>query len=634
MKHIITSINKHRYRIGLSSLLLLTGLWFIPTNAWRVTAAGGDPLSSQAIEAFFDAALEQQMAEDHVVGATVAVVQGSDIIFARGYGYADLEDKVPVEAERTLFYIGSDGKLFTWTAVMQLVEQGKLDLHADVNTYLDFEVPEAFDGPITMHHLMTHTSGFEEELNALLAEGPADILPLREFLVCYMPRRVYPPGQVFAYSNYGTALAGYIVERVSGESYEGYLNAHLLEPLGMRRSAAVQPLPPELADDMSKGYHYQAGRYDALDFEWVAAAPCAAVRGTATDIARFMIAHLNQGCVDGACILQTGTLADMHRQQFTHHPALTGMAYGFVESRVNGRRILWHLGESARFTTLLALLPEEGVGLLVSYNTPVSDGRAILFSFLDEFYPVDSAPLEARALPGWAQRTDAISGTYVPAQVAHTSPQKLIGWLGSLSVRAEDDGTLLVGERRYVETEPWLFHEQDGDRQITFGQEIGRQWLFWGPLAYFKVPWYQTLAFHLPLVAACVLIFVSAWVAWPIAAWINRRRDQSSSAGTRVSHWVAAGLGLINVGLLAWFVVLMLNYGETYIYPEDRVDLIVRLYWLAVPLTGAALVLMARAWTRREQHWAWRVHYTLVAIASVSFLGFLAFWNLLTGLPV
>ena len=134
MKHIITSINQHRYRIGLSSLLLLTGLCFIPTNAWRVTAAGGDPLSSQALEAFFDAALEQQMAEDHVVGATVAVVQGSDIVFARGYGYADLEDKVPVEAERTLFYIGSDGKLFTWTAVMQLVEQGKLDLHADVNT--------------------------------------------------------------------------------------------------------------------------------------------------------------------------------------------------------------------------------------------------------------------------------------------------------------------------------------------------------------------------------------------------------------------------------------------------------------------------------------------------------------------
>ncbi|MBX3001473.1 MAG: beta-lactamase family protein, partial [Caldilineaceae bacterium] len=163
------------------------------------------------------------------------------------------------------------------------------------------------------------------------------------------PQRVYPPGELFAYSNYGTALAGYILERVSGMSYEEYVTAHLLAPLGMAHSAAVQPLPAPLSAHMSKGYRYANGAHHALDFEWVAVPPAAAIRGTATDVSRFMIAHLNGGCLEDVCILQKETLAQMHRQQFTHHPALTGMAYGFMETEINEQRVLWHLGESARF---------------------------------------------------------------------------------------------------------------------------------------------------------------------------------------------------------------------------------------------------------------------------------------------
>jgi CubicO group peptidase (beta-lactamase class C family) len=517
---------------------------------------------------------------------------------------------------------------------MQLVEQGTLDLHADVNAYLDFEIPAAFGQPVTMHHLMTHTAGFEEELRALFVDGPSDLLPLREFLVRTMPQRVYPPGEVFAYSNYGTALAGYIVERVSGANYEQYIAEHLLAPLGMTHSAATQPLPTALAEDVSKGYHYRTGRYDALDFEWVAAPPCAAVRGTATDIARFMIAHLNDGCVDHMCILRPETVAQMHRQQFSHHPALTGMAYGFVESQMNGRRVLWHMGESARFVTVLALLPAEGVGLLVSYNTPPADGRTILFRFMDEFYPADRRPLAVQTLPGWAERAGMMSGTYISSRVAHTSPQKMIGWMSSLPLRATDEGALVVGPQRYVETEPWLLYQKDGDRILTFRQERGQTWLFWGPFAYVKLAWYQTPAVHLTLVAVCALLFVSGWVAWPVAAWARRRRDIALSANVRRARWLAAGLGILDGGLLAWFVLLLVAYGETYVYPAVTANLIARLNWLAVPLTLAVLVLAFRFWLRRETHWTWRVHYTLVAIAGVAFLWFLSFWNLLAGLPL
>jgi CubicO group peptidase (beta-lactamase class C family) len=227
------------------------------------------PGNAQEVEDFFDELISKQLREEHVVGATVAVVKDGELVLAEGYGYADREERTPVVADETLVYPGSTGKLFTWTAVMQLAEEGKLDLDADINTYLDFEIPDTYPEPITLSHLMTHTSGFEEQFAAQLAEDQQDVLPLGEFLVRYMPERVYPPGEYSAYSNYGTALAGYIVQRVSGEPYERYVTDHILRPLGMEHSAASQPLPDRLATDMSKGYHYRDGVYDAKDFEWI-----------------------------------------------------------------------------------------------------------------------------------------------------------------------------------------------------------------------------------------------------------------------------------------------------------------------------------------------------------------------------
>ncbi len=557
-----TSVSRQIVR----SLLLLTLLSFGLGLMHPSPVAAAGPLMPEALEAFFDAELTRQMADEGLVGATVAVVQGDDLTFAKGYGYADLAAGTPVDVDRTLFYFGSDGKLFTWTAVMQLVEQGRLDLHADINTYLDFEIPATFPEPITLHHLMTHTAGFEEQLAALFEGEEADLLPLRHFLVRNRPARVYPPGEIYAYSNYGTALAGYIVTRASGERYEDTITTHLLAPLGMAHSAAVQPLPPELAPDLSLGYQVRDGVPEAREFEWVAAAPCAAIRATAPDVARFMRAHLN-----GGCILQPETLEEMHRRQFAHHPALFGSAYGFVDSRFNGQRLLWHMGESAHFVT----------------------------------------------------------GTYVSSRAAHTSPQKLITRLGTLPVRATADGELAVGAQRYVETDPGLFQQRDGDRALTFREESGRTWLFMGSLAYFKLRWYEQPLLHLGLFAVSFLLFASGWIAWPLAAMRSRRRGEDVTREVRLARWTAAGLGMLVTGLLAAFVVRMLAFGTTYIYPTVTVTLITRLLWVTVPLTIAVVGFAARAWQRREPAWGWRVHYSLITLAAIALLASLVFWNLL-----
>lgn len=286
------------------------------------------PTDPAELEAFLDDVIQAQMEELHVPGVTVSVVKGGApsgddvLLLAKGYGYADVENKIAVDAETTMFRIGSLSKLFTWTAVMQLVEQGQLNLDADVNTYLDFEIPATYPEPITMKHLMSHTPGFEDSNFEVLAPTSAQGTPLGEWLAAHIPARVRQPGIVTAYSNYGTALAGYIVQRIVGIPYERYIQDNIFDPLGMTHSTAFQPVPPELAPGLATGYAYAEGEYHALSsygaqaFEHFNVGPAGAISASATDIAKFMLAHLQDGAPsrDGVGrILETATAQQMHK---------------------------------------------------------------------------------------------------------------------------------------------------------------------------------------------------------------------------------------------------------------------------------------------------------------------------------
>ena len=603
------------------------------SSAEIARSARTGPGDEQDVEAFFDKLIPKQLREEHVAGATVAVVKDGRLVFAKGYGYADLERRRPVLADETLFFPGSAGKLFTWTAVMQLVEEGKLDLGADINTYLDFEIPDTYSRPITMADLMTHTAGFEEQFAAQLAEGRQNILPLREFLLRYMPARVYPPGEYFAYSNYGTALAGYIVQRVSGEPYEQYVTDHILKPLEMEHSAATQPPPANLAAELSQGYHYRDGAYDAKDFEWVSNAPSAPVHATATDMAKFMMAHLHNGEYDGRRILKRSTAIEMHSRQFTQDPRLPGTAYGFLNSQMNGRHLLLHDGESARFSSLVALLPEEGTGLFVSYNTPYEPYET-LSAFMDRFYPQEGMRSPTKSLPGEAGRW---TGTYVPARVAYGSPQKVVGWLDPIEIRAEG-GFLVVdspfGRQRYVATGPGYFEQTRGEWSLVFekGTGEGGTGLFMGPfpLAYFEAPYYQTLGFQLPVGLACLAVLLSTLVVFPVAFFVRRHREgRKPPRVARLAAALAGATAVLNAGLLVWFLLSLVGFGETYVWPTQTISAITRLWLLSVPLTLGLVVLATLAWWKRYWGLAGRVHYALVALAAVLFVWILGSWNLI-----
>src|SRR6058998_3581534 len=332
-----------------------------PAQVPAVAPEPGPPpeLTKADFETFLEGLIPSQLRNRNIAGAVVSVVKDGQVLFQKGYGYADVEEKKPVLPDQTLFRPGSISKLFTATAVMQLVEQGKLDLDRDVDDYLDFPIPKTYPEPITLRQLLTHTGGFEETLKNLFVAHESDIKPLRTYLVNQMPARIFPPGKVPSYSNYGFTLAGYIVEHASGEKFERYVDNHILKPLRMTNSTFDQPLPPQLAPQMSKGYLNASKK--PHDFEFVQAAPAGALSTTATDMTRFMLAFLQDGSVDGVAILKPETVQQMETRQFELNPMICGLGITFMEYWSDPVRVIAHGGDTLWFHSDMILVPEAHV---------------------------------------------------------------------------------------------------------------------------------------------------------------------------------------------------------------------------------------------------------------------------------
>ncbi|MEP7245227.1 MAG: serine hydrolase domain-containing protein, partial [Gammaproteobacteria bacterium] len=314
-------------------------------------------LTAADIDTWLDGMIPYALATGDIAGAVVVVVKDGQVLSQRGYGYSDMKTRQPVDPERTLFRPGSISKLFTWTAVMQQVQAGKLDLDRDINDYLDFKIPPAYGKPITLRNLMTHTAGFEEALKYLIADRVEVLKPLDTMLKRWVPERMYAPGSMAAYSNYGASLAGYLVQRVSGEPFDLYIQRHILEPLGMAHSTFTQPLPAALAAGMSKGYSLAS--QDPKNYELVTQAPAGALAATGADMARFMIAHLARN----GSLLDAQTAELMYRTANTPIPGLPGMALGFYHEDRNGLTIIGHGGDTNWFHSDLHLYLDKGVGL-------------------------------------------------------------------------------------------------------------------------------------------------------------------------------------------------------------------------------------------------------------------------------
>jgi CubicO group peptidase (beta-lactamase class C family) len=598
------------------------------------------PSDPAELEVFLDGIMAAHKESHHVVGATVSVVAQSRVLLAKGYGHADLRSGKPVDPARTLFRIGSVTKLFTWTAAMQLAEQGKLDLGADLNRYLDeFKIPATFPEPITMAHLMSHTPGFEDRVIGLFARGEDSLIPLGRLLSRELPARVRPPGQLAAYSNHGTALAGYVVERLSGLTWEEYVERSILEPLGMKHTAVRQPVPSHLAADMSAGYRYTRGAHEAKEFEFVPARPAGSMGSCAADMAQFMIAFLEGGKTASGRILSEASVTKMQERIFSHDSQINGMLHGFYEMNRNGERVLGHGGDTFWFHTVLALLPERRVGIFASYNCDggprARDG--ILSSFLDRYFPERSASrTEVPAGRNFAR----FAGSYRATRVSHTTLSKLGILFSALKVSVTPEGQLMIsgaGPRvtRWTEAKPDVFREIEGPDTLVFREDSQGNvtHLFLGGvpmIAFVRMGAWETPELHLAAFGLTMAVFASALVAWP---WIGIRRrwkpDLSAPRpprGPRLIAWVACAF---LAAFLAGMAAAMTEPSEIAFGIPAGIRRALYLPLFALPFCLASAVFAVLAWRNRLWGLAGRIHYTIVAAALFAFLGLLHYWNLL-----
>jgi CubicO group peptidase (beta-lactamase class C family) len=602
------------------------------------TKATTDPVE---LEAFFDGIVPLQLDTYRIPGATVSVVKDGALLFAKGYGSADVANQVPVQADRTLFHIGSITKLFTWTAVMQLVEQGELDLHADVNRYLDFQIPATYPEPITLHHLLTHTPGFDDQLSNIFSFDPTSLAPLDVYLEREMPSRVYPPGDIIAYSNYGAGLAGYIVEQVSGEPYEGYIENHILEPLGMAHSSPRQPVPLALAADEAKGYSTMMG--EALETrEYLPNTPAGGISATATDMAKFMLAHLQNGAYDSSRILQETTVQEMHRQHHTSDPRLSGLAYGFMEWDRNGQHILWHSGGTAVFFSMLMLLPEDDLGVFYSFNgTGGSTARVELRqAFLDHCFPAQVA--EPHPLPDYAQRVSRYTGLYRESRFGFSTADKLFyafSWVVKGS--ANPDGTLHYRGEDWIEVEPLVFRQVDGQGLLIFEEDargnVIRVYQDIDPHeAQIRMAWFEDPTLLMAAGGLCLMLFLSTLIGWAVAALVDRRqgKTRATTREARTARRLMAAISTLHLLCPLWMGVtaaIIAARNPLALMGSNQTILTVplALSFIAVILTVGAVVFTFLAWKNRFWGTLGRVHYTLVTLGAVLFAGWLYYWNLL-----
>jgi CubicO group peptidase (beta-lactamase class C family) len=601
-------------------------------------------MTAADVESFLDGLLPLQIKRDDIAGATVAVVKDGKLLFAKGYGYADVEKKKPVSAQDTLFRPGSVSKLFTWTAIMQLFEQGKLNLDADVNQYLDYQIPEAFGKPITLKNIMTHTPGFEEQIKDLFQTNPAKP-DLGQYLKTHIPRRIYAPGTVPAYSNYATAVAGYIVERVSGRPFEDYINENIFKPLKMQHSTFAQPLPQGLAELMSNGYRLGSDKPEA--FEIVNPFPAGSLSSSATDMAQFMMAHLQDGRLGDAQILKPETARLMHSRLFALDDAMNGMCYGFYEESRNGHRIIGHGGDTVYFHSDLHLVLDQNVGFFVSYNSggrADSPGRTNLWdAFLDRYYPY-TVPAATSATA--KEDAKAASGSYILSRRSEGSFFKAVSLISQFTVSADGEGDIVTAQltgangkpKHWQAIGPMTFRDRDGQDKLIFKpDESGRMQMVL-PYPFFvgqRAGALQNGKLLLTVLVISLVLMLLTLILWPVG-WFVRRHYNHKLELSPIERLLRLLVRIVFALDLIFVIALvgLITYGLTHLdIFSDRGNTWFRIIQV-VGMIGAAgtlvvLVNAVLAWIGKRRGFWGKLQATIMLLASLGVLWFAFAGNLL-----
>jgi len=530
--------------------------------------------------------------------------------------------------------------------VMQLAEQGKLDLDADVNRYLDFTIAPRDGRPITMRDLMTHTPGFEETLKNLFSHGAALPMSNEAWLKEWVPERVFAAGEVSAYSNYGAALAGYIVQRISGQPFDAYIEQHIFQPLGMQHATFRQPLPENLKGDMAKSY--ASASAPPQSFEMVVSDPAGGMSVSAEDMAHFIIAHLQNGSYNNVQILRPETARAMH--DFRHYsvPGLMPIALGFYHMDRNGQSIIGHGGDTELFHSEMALFLQQNVGIFVSIDGDKDGGlrKQLIDGFTDRYFPaLPQVPLPTLAT---ARAHGALlAGRYIGSRGSFDNFLSIGNLLSQPKISMAPDGTLITPDfkdmagqpRHWREVKPFLWlNDASGSRLGALMQNGKVRWISFdeaSPIAVWMpvTPW-QSGAWNLPLLYLSLLTLVLTALLWPIAALVRYRCGKPFALHGAARGWyrVSRVAAVLYVFFAFGWLLALLQLDTGIAHFNSAFDGTLRFIQLmgVLAIVGTVGVLMnAVSAFRLASGWWRRTNSVLLLIACVAMIWFAVSLHLL-----
>ncbi|WP_217208193.1 serine hydrolase [Streptomyces sp. AC550_RSS872] len=615
--------------------LLPVGGGIAQADTGSSSAAGTTTLSEE-----IDSLVRRQLADHRIPGASVVVVEGGRPVLTKGYGVADTAAKTPVDPERTGFFMASDAKLFTAVAVLQQVEQGRLDLRSDVNRYLkSFKIRDSYPGhPVTVRDLLTHTAGFDNNIIGRAATRPEDVRPLGESLAAHQPRRVRPPGEVASYDNYGVALAGYLVETVTGTPFATYVDRSIVRPLGMDRTSFAQPHAPAVAAGLARGHRPDGAGQQVQNGQYGDWSPTGAgAVTTAADMGKLLRALLDE---DGGPILTARSNGALQKRQFGNDERLPGLGYILEERGRGGQRMLVKDGDLPGFHGNLALLPERDAAVYVVYNGDGENGRA---AYAGQEVADRLAGHFGR--PATVQRSTSLAdvaryeGDYRSTRTSSSELTRVSALIGSVRVSAGEGATLTTtglsrdpdaAERHWVQLSPGLFQEKGGQDRIAFdgGRLVSASD---ASVAYERLPWYLSPTLHQQALLGSLAVLALTVLALPVLA-VVRRRSPGAPAGARAAKLLLWTSGALITAATVCFLLLSADpnaLNRTIIVGDSALlTAVPALTGVALATTCAMVVCAFLAWRRRWWRVSGRLHYTCSTLAALVFLGVCASYRL------
>lgn len=600
-----------------------------------VTGSGkGMTLQEKAeFASFIDGFIQGNLQRQQVRGLVVAAVKGGELIFSRGYGYADSEGRIPADPNKTLFRVGDISKLLTATAVLQLVESERLELDRDINDYLrTWQLPPSFEKPITLRHLLTHTAGFDERRIQMGALTSADERGFARKISLLIPARVYSPGEIYSYSNMGYTLAGAIAERYSRQPFARAIQKKLLTPLDMKSSGFV--LTTEQLSRLAQGYDPQG---NPIPYRYYYDLPAVGFSSTAADMAKFMIAQLQYGKYGRKYLLNERYSRGLFARQFTPHPKIIATALGYDERRFGSLRGVGQHGDLDGFSSALFLIPEKNFGFFVAATGEKLDFRdEIADALVARFWPgALSADVSPVNVP--AEVDAAVGGYYRHNRIAHSTAEKVFSLFGEqVHVEVVSDGVLLNGVKWIATEEPLLF-KKEGSRDYLFFQKNQEGQVrsmtikgVWD--TYDKLPLRETLPWQKGLFLLFTLTALLSFIGFILAVALNRGR----------LPWERGGVCMTEIWLLStlfWVSQLIFMAGlwlsRQFLEPAFLYTIPFRVKALfLIPMAGALLLLWL--WIRLllslfnpSYRFKEKLVLLFFSVVAAGWILFLTDWNLL-----